>query len=291
MKIQNLVFISLFSLSVFSLNSMTNIQSQTGGVFADPTLTTSQTDVQAVGNFLKDIVDPSLSIPQKIQKYNQGFDQNIKKDTAATEMDKFIIIFNGFVANVVVSPDATIDDLQKLFDLFAKIRDGGKLTPDQQKKLSIGMADSIRTRLDIQKVFRSQIESAAASTDFNFKFTQYKSLFTSSLNENINNENRKLWTDGVGQLTSAVLVRDQKDISDVRSFLNDVLTNKFYENKTKLLSPEIKDRIKSYIQVLDNKINELKGIKPVAKPEPKPEQKPQGTPTKIPAPVQVSGKI
>lgn len=271
MKIQKFIFISFISLFVFSLNAMTDSQSKAGGVFANPTLTTSQAEIQVLDNFLKEIVNPNLSIQQKLQKYNQGFDQYIKKDTAATDMDKFIIIFTGFVSNVVVSPDATISDLQKLFDLFAKIRDGGKLTPDQQKKLTIGMADSIKSRLDIQKIFKSQLESAASSTDFNYKFTQYRNLFTSGLNENINIENRKLWTDALGQLTDAVLVRNQKDISDVRSFLNDVLTNKFYENKTKLLSADMKERIKGYIQTLDNKINEIKGIKPVAKSEPKPQ--------------------
>jgi hypothetical protein len=264
---------SLFLVSLFSMAPKSSTQQTDLGIYSDPTFTMSQQDIQLLNKFLGEVTNPVLSIPQKIAKYNMGIDDVIKIDSAATTMDSFIMTFIGFVTNINASDKATIDDLQKLFDLYAKIRGSSKLKPEQREKLSIGYADAIKRKLEIQRLFKSQLMSAANALDFNSKFYKYQDLFVTGLNKDINQENRELWVISMGQLVSAALTAGKKASDDIKSFLSDILKTKLYEKQNKLFSDDQKKRLSEYLQLFESKPAEKSQEKP-AGVGPNPETKP-----------------
>lgn len=216
----------------------------------DPKLTDTQEKIDQLNLFLKNVSQPIKSYSSRIKEWDDGFKKSLRIDSATSSKDAFITSFLSLVQSSLSNNNVTIDDLNKIYDLFFKFKESTFFSDSQKKRFSTAVAQDILSRKNKQNQFRDRIKEAIPF-DFDAKLSRYMDLFsTNYLDGTIVDSNIQELVNAVGNLANFIAAKTPKETKSRRDkyikFCNDIKNNQY-------LSDDQKKQIEGYIKIEQEK--------------------------------------
>ena len=224
----------------------------------DESTSSTQEDLIALQKFPKEIIQPDLTIDQKIEKYKNTFEIFIKNDTPQAYQEDFLSSFIKFVSLALDTKKFTINELERILNLYGCIRksekfdlvDREKLLPtftDESKEISSG---KIKIKIDIQKKIKKNLLEALQIENFSAAILRYKDILK-SLNKAVNTPYLKEIISALGNLVAVATEKNQKE--NLKRFLNNLEENRFFSDKQKNKIKEYSNKLKKDLKTIENK--------------------------------------